>query len=84
MTKRELIDEILVRNRTARPSFLARFPDEELQQYLQHLEVLRKPRLTGDASRYEKYFANQTASWVSRRTQESLPSPQAQAASQAA
>jgi hypothetical protein len=58
MTKRQIIDEILTINQTAKPAFLARFGDAELDAYLSHLQVLACPRLTGDASRYEKYFVN--------------------------
>ncbi|MBN1943174.1 MAG: hypothetical protein JW849_07760 [Phycisphaerae bacterium] len=57
MTKRQLIDEILERNATADPEFLARFEDSDLDAYLANLRRLRTPRLSGDASRYEKYFA---------------------------
>lgn len=56
MTKRQLIDEILERNTTADPGFLARFDDTELGDYLGHLRHVERPRLTGDARRYEKYF----------------------------
>jgi len=58
MTKRELIDEILAINRSASPSFLARFTDVQLDEYLAHLHVLSTPRLRGSAERYEKYFRN--------------------------
>lgn len=58
MTKRQIIDEILTINPTAKPAFLARFEDAELGAYLSHLQVLARPRLTGDASRFEKYFIN--------------------------
>ena len=58
MTKRQLIDEILTINGTAKPRFLAQFDDGQLNEYLTHLQVLETPRLTGDASRYEKYFRN--------------------------
>ena len=56
MTKRELIDEILMINRTAAPEFLARFNDGDLDEYLQHLRVSRVPRLSGEPGRYERYF----------------------------
>jgi len=56
MTKRQLIDEIITRNRSAQPSFLARFDTEDLQDYLDHLCVTTQPRLRGDPSRYDKYF----------------------------
>jgi hypothetical protein len=58
MTKRQLIDEIVAMNQTAEPSFLARFDDAELSEYLTHLNRSRMPRLTGDARKYEKYFLN--------------------------
>jgi len=58
MTKRELIDRIVAINRSASPSFLARFGDQQLDEYLAHLRVLETPRLTGDARRYERYFRN--------------------------
>ena len=58
MTKRELIDEILTINRSASPSFLARFTNVQLDEYLAHLHVLAKPRLSGSAAQYEKYFRN--------------------------
>jgi hypothetical protein len=58
MTKRELIDEIVALNHTASPQFLARFQDSELDEYLGHLRVLTRPRLSGNAERYEKYFRN--------------------------
>ena len=38
MTKRELIDQITVLNPSARPAFLADFGDEDLAEYLQHLQ----------------------------------------------
>lgn len=37
MSKREIIDCILEINRSARPEFLAQFPIEELDLYLEHL-----------------------------------------------
>ncbi len=37
MSKREIIDCILEINRGARPEFLAQFPVEELDLYLEHL-----------------------------------------------
>ena len=43
MTKRELIDEIIHRNPTAGPGFLAKFEDSELAEYLQHLQWVTKP-----------------------------------------
>lgn len=58
MTKRELIDQILNENQTAEPAFLAQFSDEQLREYLTHLEWLKQPRLRGDASRFDRYFRN--------------------------
>ena len=41
MTKREIIDHVMVINTSARPEFLAAFSHESLQEYLDHLrEVL--------------------------------------------
>lgn len=61
MTKRELIDAIVEINTTAEPSFLARFGDPQLQEYLDHLQVLFEPRLSGEVGRYAKYFASPVA-----------------------
>ena len=58
MTKRELIDKIIAVNKSASPSFLARFDDVQLDEYLAHLRILETPRLSGSAQRYEKYFQN--------------------------
>ena len=56
MTKRQLIDQIITINRSAEPGFLARFDDEDLRDYLDHLLVVLEPRLTGETHRYEEYF----------------------------
>ena len=56
MTKRQLIDQIITVNRSAQPGFLARFDDEDLRDYLDHLMAVRQPRLAGETHRYEKYF----------------------------
>lgn len=56
MTKRQLIDEIISINRTAQPSFLARFNEIDLDEYLRHLIGAKTSRLSGDYSRYRKYF----------------------------
>ena len=40
MTKRELIDHICAINKSARPDFLARFLEEQLEAYLEHLMQL--------------------------------------------
>ena len=58
MTKRQIIDEIIVMNQTAEPAFLAKFDDAELNDYLRHLRLARRPRLTGNTAPYEKYFAD--------------------------
>ncbi|MCD6365681.1 MAG: hypothetical protein J7M14_07375 [Planctomycetes bacterium] len=56
MTKRQLIDEIVVINRSAKPAFLAEFADDDLQDYLDHLQVIRQPRLSANTHRYDMYF----------------------------
>lgn len=62
MTKRQMIDEIMELNRTAQPEFLAAFDDEELNEYLSHLHWLSSPvQMTGDTSKYDKYFPQQQA-----------------------
>jgi len=58
MTKRQLIDEIVQINQTAQPGFLAQFEDADLNEYLEHLRVIRTPRLSGDARRFERHFVN--------------------------
>ena len=44
MTKRQLIDEIVSINRSAQPSFLARFDRCDLRDYLDNLHASRRPR----------------------------------------
>lgn len=39
MTKRQIIDAILQINRTAKVDFLAGFSEQDLLEYLQHLET---------------------------------------------
>ena len=56
MTKRQLIDEIIRINRTARANFLARFDEVDLDEYLRHLRQAHVNQITGDASRYSQYF----------------------------
>jgi hypothetical protein len=75
MTKRQIIDEILTLNRSAEPGFLARFDDSDLGDYLQHLRLAQTPRLTGDASRYDKYFVT-TAAPRFRKSFVQTPEPQ--------
>lgn len=58
MTKRELIDEILRVNRTARPAFLAQFDQDELDNYLRHLRLASLPRPKCGRGTYDKYFVN--------------------------
>jgi hypothetical protein len=67
MTKRQLIDEIVVLNQTAKPAFLAKFNDGALSDYLHHLLQSRRPRLFGDSHRYDKYFVKDTPAPVSQR-----------------
>ena len=56
MTKRQLIDEIRSLNHTAGASFLAKFADGELCEYLEHLQAARRSAMEGSPSRHEKYF----------------------------
>lgn len=48
MTKRQLIDQILSLNTTAEPEFLAQFPDQDLDKYLDHLNRARLPRMPAE------------------------------------
>jgi len=48
MTKRELIEQIMRLNRSARAEFLARFSQEELLDYLRQLRELSIERRTED------------------------------------
>lgn len=56
MTKRELIDDIRRLNPTAKPDFLARFADEELSDYLDHLHFALTEPLRPSKERLERYF----------------------------
>ena len=58
MTKRQLIDEITMRNPTAKRDFLVGFKEADLGAYLDHLIVARRPRLSGGSDRYAKYFVS--------------------------
>ena len=40
MSKREIIDFIMEINKSAKPEFLAQFPQDELDVYLEHLMEL--------------------------------------------
>ncbi len=46
MSKRELIDYICEINRSAKPEFLAKFSEEELNAYLEHLMELDLEKVT--------------------------------------
>ncbi len=48
MTKRQLIEEIMRLNRSARAEFLARFSLDELLDYLRQLKELSLERKTDD------------------------------------
>jgi len=48
MKKRELIEEIMRLNRSARAEFLASFAEEELREYLRQLKELSIERRTED------------------------------------
>lgn len=69
MTKRQLIDEIVSMNLSAKPGFLARFADGDLNAYLRHLRVAHRPRLAGDPHRYDHYFADCPAIRLSQTAQ---------------
>jgi hypothetical protein len=75
MTKRELIDEIVTRNPTAKPAFLARFEEADLDEYLDHLIVAREPRLRGDPHRYDKYFVSDGQPAAAQEAQVTAPVP---------
>ena len=62
MTKRQLIDQIVARNHSAHPGFLAQFEDYDLKDYLDHLCSVQQSCLIGNPHRYDKYF--QTSSNV--------------------
>jgi len=47
MDKKELIDRICEINKTAKPEFLARFSEQELSAYLEHL---MEPDLAGSSA----------------------------------
>ncbi len=58
MSKREVIDEIMRINNSARPGFLASFSLEDLQDYLSHLQSALTPRplaslLAGQAAGFD-------------------------------
>jgi hypothetical protein len=50
MTKRELIDQIIGLNATASPAFLARFKQQDLEEYMEHLKWVANPA-AGPAAR---------------------------------
>jgi len=58
MTKRQMIDKIVSMNQTAEPGFLSRFEEQELNEYLNHLQTARTPRLMGEPGRFDQYFEN--------------------------
>lgn len=58
MTKRQLVDEITMRNPTAKADFLARFEEADLGAYLNHLIAARRPRLSNGGNQYAKYFVS--------------------------
>lgn len=61
MTKRQLIDEILSLNHSAHASFLAKFADGELSEYLDHLQAAGRSPLQGEPGRYERCFGDEEA-----------------------
>jgi outer membrane biosynthesis protein TonB len=54
MTKRQLIQEIMLLNPTARPDFLARFGDRDLEEYLRHLRWVLPAAPADDRRREER------------------------------
>lgn len=40
----QLVDRIVGLNPTANPSFLLRFPEDRLEEYLNHLQIAAEPR----------------------------------------
>ena len=73
MTKRQLIDQIMTVNRSARPGFLARFDDDALGDYLDHLLAAQQPRLIEQTNRYERYFRAPAATAVLETPEERPP-----------
>jgi hypothetical protein len=61
MTKRQLIDEIMQLNQSAKPEFLARFGDDELNDYLRHLRQACRPRRFWSEGQFDRYFASLVA-----------------------
>ncbi|MCP4249955.1 MAG: hypothetical protein GY778_23175 [bacterium] len=51
MTKRDAIDQIIRRNPSAKPEFLADFSDKDLRDYLDQLESLDERHPSQDPSR---------------------------------
>jgi hypothetical protein len=45
MNKRQLIDEIRQFNPTAQPQFLGQFQEDDLRQYLEHLQAARSKQI---------------------------------------
>ena len=70
MTKREIINEIMEINLSAGAEFLSRFSDKQLNEYLQHLHVLREPRMTYGGDSQEQGVAVCEAKATSVFTQE--------------
>ena len=69
MTKRQLIDEIVTMNRSAPPSFLAKFNTGDLREYLDHLALARQPRLRTNAAQRGKYLQAVAAAAMSPQYQ---------------
>ena len=58
MTKRQVIDEIVLLNRSADPGFLAQFEDDDLSEYLQRLLIVGPLRPEGDVHLYDQSLQN--------------------------
>ncbi len=73
MTKRELIDEILLFNSTAEPAFLARFEEKDLQDYLRALQVCSESGRRPGYTRNSQARAAKASSRRRQRLQEPEP-----------
>ena len=61
MTKRQVIDEIVLLNRSALPGFLAQFEDGDLNEYLQRLREVGPLRAWANAHRFDEGFQKSRA-----------------------
>jgi len=73
MTKRQLIEEITHLNPTAKPAFLAAFGDEDLAEYLQHLQWVDQPPNTWGTPQRARSPALQAADATASRADTEPP-----------